>query len=80
VLGWELWIVDHQWNVETNWPTLAPGCWSGGVPVPEYDFPAVFGGEGDVDETARQIALINVETAVQGVWLPHVRVNFTLDN
>lgn len=78
VLGWELWIVDHQWNADTNWPIPAPGSWSGGVPSPEDDFPAVFAGDGDVNETERQVAAIDFEREVRKAWLPHVRVNFTL--
>lgn len=54
------------------------GSWCGLVPVPEGDAPAVFTGVGDVNETERQIASINFETAVRKAWLPHVRVNFTL--
>ena len=80
VLGWELWIVDHRWDADTNWPAPAPGSWDGGVPVPDSDIPAVIGGEGDVNETERQIASFDFETAVRRVWLPHVRVNFTLDD
>lgn len=80
VLGWELWVVDHRWDAETNWPAPEPGAWGGGVPGPDGDIPAVIGGEGDVDETTRQIASIDVEKEVRSDWIPHVRVNFTLND
>jgi hypothetical protein len=44
------------------------------------DVLAVWGGEGDVDETERQLAAIDLGAEVQRAWLPHVRVNFTLNN
>ena len=44
----------------------------------EGDGPAIIGGEGDVDETERQLAATDLESEVQAAWLPHVRVNFTI--
>lgn len=53
VLGWELWIVDHQCNFADK-PIPRMGSWCGLVPVPDDDVPGVFTGDGDVDETERQ--------------------------
>ena len=78
VLGWEVWIADHGWDADTNWPVPALGSWSGGIPVTDNDLPAVITGTGDVDETERQIALIDFDTDVRSEWRSYVRVNFTL--
>ena len=80
VLGWELWVVDHDWGFETNSPVAARGSWCGGIPVQGSDVLAVWGGEGDVDEAERQLAAIDLGAEVQRAWLPQVRVNFTLNN
>ena len=79
VLGWELWLVNHSWDFESNLPVPADGMRCGGIPVNDGDVPAVIGGEGDVGETERQLAGTDLESEVQAAWLPHVRVNFTLD-
>ena len=78
VLGWELWVVGHSWDFDSNLPVPAEGLWCGGIPVNDGDVPAVIGGEGDADETERQLAATDLESEVQAAWLPHVRVNFTL--
>ncbi len=80
VLGWELWVVDHRWDAETNWPVPEPGSWGGGIPVIDQEVPAVIGGDGDVDETGRQIASFDFKKEVRSDWLSHVRVNFSLDD
>jgi hypothetical protein len=80
VLGWELWVVNHRWDSETNRPVPEPGSWGGGIPVVDHEGPAVIGGDGDVDETGRQIASIDFKKEVRSDWLSHVRVNFALDD
>ena len=77
VLGWELWIVDHQCNFADK-PIPALGSWCGLVPASYGDVPMVFTGDGDVDKTERQIASIDIEAEVAEAWHPYVRVNFTL--
>ena len=76
VLGWELWIADHDWGAD-HAPKPAPGMWSGGIPVVGKTLPVVFGGEGDLAETERQLSELNLAEEVQPRWLPYVRVNFT---
>lgn len=78
VLGWELWIIDHDWGSETNAPAPISGSWCGGVPVQSHAIPAVVGGDGDVDETERQLTALDLDAEVLPAWLPYVRVNFTL--
>lgn len=78
VLGWELWVVDHDWGAETNGPVPASGLWCGGIPVRAHDVPAVIGGVGNADETEHQLAALDLRRDVHPEWLPHVRVNFTL--
>jgi hypothetical protein len=65
--------------VASRRPCFSKGAWCGGIPVNDGDVPAVIGGEGDVDETERQLAATELDSEVQAAWLPHVRVNFTLD-
>jgi hypothetical protein len=77
VLGWELWVVDHNWGQASS-PVPAIGSWCGGIPVRGYDVLAVVGGEGDADETQKQVASFNFGSEVLPEWLPHIRVNFTL--
>lgn len=79
VLGWEVWVIDHGWDADTNWPVKAPGSWSGGVPVTDSELPAVIADGGDADETERQIALIDFDQVVRSEWRSYVRVNFTLE-
>jgi hypothetical protein len=78
VLGWELWVVDHDWDFETNAPVLAKGSWCGGIPVQGIAVLAAIGGEGNLDETERQLAATNINAEVIPAWLPHLRANFTL--
>ena len=80
VSGWELWVIDHSWDFDTNSLIPAAGVWWGLIPVKDGDGPAVIGGEGDVDETERQLASTDLSAEVQAAWLPHVRINFALDN
>ena len=78
VLGWELWIIDHEWGIEPNAPIPSPSSWCGGIPLLGYDVPAVVGGEGGVEDTRKQIAATNLAAEVQPEWLNYVRFNFTL--
>ena len=78
VLGWELWVVDHEWDTKTNSPVSAKGSFGGGIPMRAYDAPAIVGGEGDADETERQLAALHLSDEVEPAWLPHIRVNITL--
>jgi hypothetical protein len=77
VLGWELWIADHDWGPD-NIPVLALGSWCGGIPLSSSPIPAVVGGTGNLDETARQLADFDFVGEVHPMWLGFVRVNFTL--
>ncbi len=75
VLGWELWVVDHEWDFETGLPSRSPGVWMGGIPMRGESLSAVVHGE-----TAEQLADIDLRAEVEPAWLPHIRVNFTLDD
>lgn len=44
VLGWELWVVDHNWDFKTNTVTPASGWWSGGIPVRDQFEPTIIAG------------------------------------
>ena len=78
VLGWELWVVDHQWGLENNSPVPSKGSWCGGIPIQDHVVPAVIGGSGNADKTEDQLAALDLSAEVQQEWLPYVRVNFTL--
>lgn len=80
VLGWELWIIDHAWELENNGLCSAPGYWCGGIPLRNNDVPAVVGGVGDANQTLLQILATDFTNEVSPEWLPSLRVNFTLDN
>jgi hypothetical protein len=73
VLGWELWVVDHEWDFETGLPVPLPGVWMGGIPMRGEPLPAIVHGE-----TAEQFAEIDFQAEVEPAWQPHIRVNFTL--
>lgn len=76
VLGWELWIIDHVWGAKS--PEAATGSWSGGVPVIGQTTPAVFSGNGDIDEVEQQLSKLALSSEIPPNWLPYVRVNVTL--
>ncbi|MEO5773253.1 MAG: hypothetical protein ABIQ32_03930 [Sphingomicrobium sp.] len=78
VLGWELWVVDHDWDADTNSVVPASGCWSGLIPVKNYLEPAVIGGDGGADDAQEQLASVDLSTEVQPAVLSYIRVNFTL--
>ncbi|HEV7353472.1 MAG TPA: hypothetical protein VGN74_10135 [Brevundimonas sp.] len=78
MLGWELWIVRHRWDGPLGRPIPAAGAWCGVVPLKRGGAPAVIGGEGDKAEIERQLEAADFEAEVEAVWLPHLRVNFTL--
>jgi len=78
VLGWELWLVDHQIGTRSNNLRPAPGHWSGLIPVRSSDLPAVVQGSGDADTIREQIAKLDLDELVEIEWLQYVRVNVTL--
>jgi len=78
VLGWELWVVDHAWGIETNGPMRAHGSWCGGIPLRGQSLPSVVGGTGGIEETATELAALDLDADVEPSWLPYVRINFTL--
>lgn len=73
VLGWEAWIINHREPRE-----FSPGSWFGLIPL-QNDSTAVIGGDGDVDEVRRQCAAFEPDTEVATAWLPHLRVNISID-
>jgi hypothetical protein len=73
VVGWELWIVDHQWDFEAGLPVPLRGVWMGGIPMRGQSSPAIVQGE-----TLEQLAEIDIQAEVEPAWQPHTRVNFTL--
>lgn len=78
VLGWELWIIDHTWSPDHNWPTPEAGSWCAGIPLIGQTVPAVVGGSGDVDSTEIELAAFDAASEIAFKWLSFLRVNFTL--
>jgi hypothetical protein len=78
VLGWELWVVDHDWDFDTNTVVPAAGWWCGGIPVRADDEPTIIAGDGDADEAERQLASVDLDAEIEPAFLPFIRVNFAL--
>jgi hypothetical protein len=79
VLGWELWVVDHQPDFDTNMVVPAAGWWSGLIPVQDQVEPSVIAGDGNAVEAEKQLASVDLSAEVRPDVLPYIRVNFTLD-
>lgn len=77
VLGWDLWVIDHSCGKRVAGPSYAPGCWCGEIPMRKGTI-AVVEGHGDADATEQQLADFDVNEEVKAIWLPFLRVNFTL--
>jgi hypothetical protein len=79
VLGWELWLIDHCYDLESGKPRLSPGHWCGLIPTVEDGPCAVVGGQGEGRTTKDEIAALKLDELVDAQWLSYVRYNFTLD-
>lgn len=73
VLGWEVWIINYR-----ELGQFSPGSWTGLIPTPD-DSTAVIDGDGDADQVQQQFLLFQPVIDVAPVWLPHLRVNITID-
>jgi hypothetical protein len=78
VLGWELWLIDHDWDAALNEPRKAPGHWCGLVPVRDKPLPAVVAGDGDLATTRANLAELGLDDLIEDRWSEYLRVNFTL--
>jgi hypothetical protein len=78
VLGWELWVVDHDCDFAANLVIPAPGWWCALIPVQDDTERNVISGDGGVDEAEEQLALVDMNAEIQPAWLSFIRVNFTL--
>jgi hypothetical protein len=78
VLGWELWLIDHDWNAALNEPGKAPGHWCGLIPVRGEPLPNVVQGDSDLTTTRAELAKLNLNAIIEPRWAEHLRVNFTL--
>lgn len=77
LLGWKLWIIDHRMGI-TSTPIPAIGQWTGGIPTRTRGV-ALFGSNGGLEQTRREIAALDLHAVVDRRWIEHVRFNFTLD-
>jgi hypothetical protein len=77
VLGWELWLVDHEWNFASNGPRKAAGKWSGLIPIRGELRPGVLSGHGDRARTRAELATLELAALIEAPWLDGLRVNFT---
>lgn len=78
VLGWELWVVDHDCDSETGSLVPARGWWCGLIPVLNDDELTVIAGDGGVDEAENQLKSVDLDAEIRPAWLRYIRVNFTL--
>ncbi len=77
-LGWELWLIHHDWSRASNEPEKARGRWSGLIPVRADPRPNVVHGEGDLDAARAELAALDLKALIDPQWIDDVRVNFTL--
>jgi hypothetical protein len=78
VLGWELWLVDHECDPASNKPRQAPGRWCGLIPLRGEPLPSVVHGDGDLAITRAELAKLDLKALTDPRWADYVRVNFTL--
>lgn len=79
VLGWELWVVDHDCDFDADTVVPAPGWWCGLIPVQNDNELSVISGDGSTDDADEQLASLDLSGEIQTAYLPYIRVNFTLD-
>ncbi|OWJ67953.1 hypothetical protein BWR60_07030 [Inquilinus limosus] len=93
ILGWEVWIVDHDADLSSGSPVFEIGQWCGLIPVITTSVPAVIGGglvsgrresEPWAELVGRSVAMARDQIAeaklaeeVVPDWQPFLRVNFT---
>ena len=73
VLGWEVWIINHR-----ELGHFSPGSWTGLIPLTDGST-AVIGGDAGADDVQKQCALFLPASKVAPFWMPHLRVNVTID-
>ncbi len=76
VLGWEMWLIDHQWDGRDGAETCS-GHWTGLIPA-KTGGTCVWYGDGDVTATRKDIATLKWEAAVPEDLHPRIRLNFAL--
>jgi len=77
VLGWEIWLADHDWHSAANEPTPAEGIWCGLIPMRDKGVPYVIHESGDLQNTRQGLAAFDL-SEVDPKWASFVRVNITL--
>ena len=80
VLGWELWLVDHAFDAGSKRPIRSAGSWCGLIPLIGETFPTVIAGSGDLAQTRRQIAKLDLHALVDPLWRAAIRIHITLDD
>jgi hypothetical protein len=77
VLGWEMWLIEHQWDGDGG-AEIVRGMWTGLVPHVQGGT-CCWQGSADAPTTRAQIAKLEWRNAVPTQLHPWVRFNFTLD-
>ena len=77
VFGWEMWLVDHQWDGGEG-AEPAPGGWTGLIPNLRGGT-CTWTGEGDASITRDEIAELDWRPETAEALHPHIRFNVTLD-
>jgi hypothetical protein len=78
VLGWELWLADHDWPPTANEPVLAKGLWCGQIPARGETIPGVLGDSGSLEDTRQSLASLDLGW-IDPKWSRFLRVNITLE-
>lgn len=78
VLGWELWLVDHEPGAANFFPSPSPGSWTPFVPVAGRSVTTIFSGHDDARASRAEIREFAWPELIAESWLPLLRFNFTV--
>jgi hypothetical protein len=76
-IAWELWLVDHQFDIDALKPVFSRGRWLGMIPLIDGSS-VVIGGSGSPSDCASQIRLITYDAGLLTATKRWLRVNFTI--
>lgn len=78
VLGWEIWLADHEWDNTRAAPAHAIGLWCGLIPMQGKKTPSIISGSGDLTATRNQLASLELTKLIDPKWSNYVRVNVAI--
>ena len=78
VLGWELWLVDHDWDYELNLPRPYSGRWSGIIPLRGDPRPNIIGSECDLAGARAALGRLDLDAMIDPAWREWIRLHIAL--